>query len=541
LTVAVAVDKSAPQAGHWVCASKHGPRQRGQIFIEGVFAAAYNRDFCGAPLQCNEAGLEPSTLGAGRVACVADGPRRGPVDLLVFRDSMTKDPHAPDDHGPVAEAAETRVPGEPEQRPLIPFPRAAVPEDIDPELLKLPRRIRRPRPVVAAVLLIFTGYVAWMLHRDLRYFLGPHAPTDLGPVRGLDLSTLKDGTYATLHGTPSRPDTAVLSERGSSGVSLVAPFAGTSGTVLVDTGASDRRGDEVFDDAYTGRLRQLDATAFGDEARRYFGAALLPRYLRPQDLVSALVGHASSASDELGAPVDLSPDATVVLTLQIPEDAVLSFDRERFTDADAEALAARLAAGVGGAASAGPAGEATADSITYVVRIPGGLDGDAARGLRAALANYGDAIELGARQVDVTLPLSQVSPDPAGGLVLPGAVAPVAYRLNEAASQPAASAPASQASRATPAASSPASQAIPLARLVPAPAASSARIALTSVARVRILAPETLPADCWILVEGDAPAQYWYLPLVYVLLAAVALFNALALRAGLRARKQGET
>jgi hypothetical protein len=55
-----------------------------------------------------------------------------------------------------------------------------------------------------------------------------------------------------------------------------------------------------------------------------------------------------------------------------------------------------------------------------------------------------------------------------------------------------------------------------------------------SIVRVALWLPPTLPADAMILLEGDAPRVYWYVPGLYALLGLLSLVMVWALVRSLR-------
>ena len=55
-------------------------------------------------------------------------------------------------------------------------------DEVDPELMQLPRRRRRRHPLIAAVVIALGLYVLWFLREDLLYYFQPRQPVDLGEV-----------------------------------------------------------------------------------------------------------------------------------------------------------------------------------------------------------------------------------------------------------------------------------------------------------------------------------------------------------------------
>jgi hypothetical protein len=56
---------------------------------------------------------------------------------------------------------------------------------------------------------------------------------------------------------------------------------------------------------------------------------------------------------------------------------------------------------------------------------------------------------------------------------------------------------------------------------------------LARVARAKLIEPLVIPDDAQVVVESDAPASYWYVPVLYALLLLFLGFNLFALREAL--------
>jgi hypothetical protein len=61
------------------------------------------------------------------------------------------------------------------------------------------------------------------------------------------------------------------------------------------------------------------------------------------------------------------------------------------------------------------------------------------------------------------------------------------------------------------------------------------------VTRVKLIEPLVIPDDAHVLVEGDAPSAYWYVPVMYLFLSVFLIFNLLALREALPWRRSASS
>jgi hypothetical protein len=68
-----------------------------------------------------------------------------------------------------------------------------------------------------------------------------------------------------------------------------------------------------------------------------------------------------------------------------------------------------------------------------------------------------------------------------------------------------------------------------------------AALPLSAVVRAKLIEPLVIPDDASVLIEADTPSTYWYVPVIYVLLAVFLLFNLFALREALPWRSASST
>jgi hypothetical protein len=82
-------------------------------------------------------------------------------------------------------------------------------QDREQRIAELEAKLARPSnvgvtPLVAAVALVFSGYLAWGQRADLEYqFLAPKEPIDLGAEGAYRFDLAQSNRYVQLHGAPS--------------------------------------------------------------------------------------------------------------------------------------------------------------------------------------------------------------------------------------------------------------------------------------------------------------------------------------------------
>jgi hypothetical protein len=237
-------------------------------------------------------------------------------------------------------------------------PPPLVPDDaeIDPELVRLPRRVP-VGPILAASVLGLALLLMWRLRADLAYAGQGDTPVDLGRVE--QPGPLAEGAYATLTGRPDVVAPARLRAAQETGHRL-APFLGSGARLwLEDSPEKDLPADPVADGRWTGRLRRLASTAAAAEVAEHVAtAAPVPRVVYPDRLGAGL-----PAADANGDPLAAAPGAAVAVKLVVPDQSRVVFVQTDDIPDEAAARAALARAGHPGLAPV----EATASSWSFDV------------------------------------------------------------------------------------------------------------------------------------------------------------------------------
>jgi hypothetical protein len=346
------------------------------------------------------------------------------------------------------------------------------------------RRSRHPLITLAGALLaFFLVFYGW---RDLRYALSSGDPLELGNaalVFNNDKATAGlENRYVRVAGTPDRESALELDTKGSWVFSQLFRVLGT--------------GDRLFVHRFEGRLIRIDDLPYADAIRGYFAKHVVATHYFAADVaLKALAARAPGAPlsivDRGGDKASLAADEALAIEVALPDQVQVGLPRSRFpSDVEArEAITSRggdvtLEKGLVKAPAPPSAGAgnllATAPEPpsrwTYVVRFP------AAR-RQAALDELGD--------LDRTVEIRDARET-------------IATHANELTIEDGA-------------------------LVVRAPGALERRYQPGDIAAVHTMAPVVIPADAYLLVEGDRPRAHTSSILIALVLVVFGVFNIVAL------------
>jgi hypothetical protein len=275
-------------------------------------------------------------------------------------------------------------------------------DEIDPELVKI-RRGLPIGPLFAASVLGFAALLMVRLRHEVVFSGRGDTPVDVGRGEG----ALRDDGFVTLTGTLDVRAPARLRGQQDTGRRL-APVLGTAGRLWVNEEGEAISVTPTYDGRYSGWLRRLDDTAYGEGLRAYVAELPpQPRFVFPEALAAGL-----PATDVHGEPVGARADSRVVVRERVLDAAVITVVR---TDGLHDEAAARRALEAAGLA---PAAVGTTDGESWTYEVA--LDPAAARarlreaklwsagvepklasheGTAGALRVEADAVALGERRV----------------------------------------------------------------------------------------------------------------------------------------------
>jgi len=271
----------------------------------------------------------------------------------------------------------------------------AIDPDLDPELVRLKRRVP-VGPILAASVLGLALLLMWRLRAELAYAGQADTPADLGRATGP--GPLVDGSFATLAGRPDAVAPARL--RGAQEVGhRFALFVGTGGRIWLEDAGDSSQVTPATDDRWTGRLRRIDSTPYAGELARYLAAAPpVPRVVH-----AAGLGSRPPAADASGDPLALTPETRVAIQVIVPERARVLFVK---TDDVPDEATARAALGKLGYSVADPI-EKTDASWSWELHVTPDAVNAALRGARlfgAAASPEIETLEGRAAELELSAP-----------------------------------------------------------------------------------------------------------------------------------------
>lgn len=354
-------------------------------------------------------------------------------------------------------------------------------DEVDPELLVLPRPRPRIGPLLALSVLVFCAYFLIRLRSDLVF---AHSGDDPVQVKGADGVLAADlDSYVELTAVPDRAATLRVYASDARDGHRLAPVVGSADRVWLLFGGSHWVEAPAYDEVVRGRVKRLSDLPFRDQLVEQLADRRLPRALDRDAALSALGSGKPSArvGDVAGDPVDLDASTPVtVLERTAGQARVIGFATDRHPD-EKSWRAALEAAGV---LAPGAALETQTDaSWSFLVPAPQGPEPLAARLVGARL--FGARAEA----VDRVHRATWGQLETRGGELVVG---------------------------------------------------GGARLHAASITTILAEGRRTAPESARVIVTTDRPDDYWHVTALYVVLCALALVFAWALWRGLAPTREKE-
>ena len=305
-----------------------------------------------------------------------------------------------------------------------------------------------------------------------------------------------ENRYVRVAGTPDRESALELDTKGSWVFSQLFRVLGTGDRLFVHRLENPLPADRAEADVFEGRLMRIDDLAYADAIRSYFARHVTAtHYFETDAVIKALAGRTGAGPlavvDRGGDRATLSVEEPLAIEVSKPDEVQIGLPRLRFATEDAARAAiverggevvtakglvkAPAQQGAGAATLLASAAEPPA-RWTFVVRFP------AAR-RQSALDQLGDidrTVEIRDARETIATHVGELSGDN-------GAI------------------------------------------VVRAPGAPERRLAAADVAAVHTIAPVVIPADAYLLVEGDRPRDHLSSILIALALLTFGAFNIVAL------------
>ena len=242
--------------------------------------------------------------------------------------------------------------------------------EIDPDLVKLPRRKSTVRPFTALAIVAICTTLTVRLLSDFSFSRQAEEPT---PVATLE-ATADDheNQYIEIEARPDRPQAIRLVPNSKTTGQVLVPVLGSRGKLWILLEASPWNESPRSDEKYRGRLMRMDDLGFDEALRARFKAGeFVPRPIALAEIRKALQTNASVVHDAAGDSLKVSAD-TYVRYKEIAVDTVriLAVSTDPYNDEAGWRLALESA----GILRPGTAAvSSTTDSWTFDVDAPGGL------------------------------------------------------------------------------------------------------------------------------------------------------------------------
>jgi hypothetical protein len=353
-------------------------------------------------------------------------------------------------------------------------------DEIDPELLVLPRPRARIGWLLAVSVIVFCGYFMFRLRGDLVFSRAGDDPTRLRSIAEAAAADPED--HVSVEAVPDRAFLLrVFASEAKDGHRL-APVLGSGDRLWIMFDGSHWDAPAAYDEVYQGRVKRLgDLPFYGDLVEHLATMQRLPRGVKLAALRAALEGSAMWLQDIGGDRIPLASDTAVAVGERVAGQAAVTVFR---TDAQRDESAWRHALEATGLLAPGaPLVDTRQDAWTFQVAAPEGVDAVEARLVAARL--FAARAEPYDRTLRSTWGKLSAS---AAGLTVGGTLVP-----------------------------------------------------WSSITVAAIETPRSAPADARVIITTEAPGDYWYLIPVYLVFAIIALLFGWALVRALRQEPSART
>ena len=212
-------------------------------------------------------------------------------------------------------------------------------DEVDPELVALPRRPRRRRhPLVSLAVLLLSLYLIWFIRTDLLFFAQSRTPVDKGEVHeALSKGTLAPNTYVKLSGAPDRKHALLLEARFGGFESFVRLRRGGN-RVFVQSHRERRSTDKEVTSTHVGQLVRFTDLPYHKALQANFKATMSTAHDLDYAAIKAPLagskgGAATTLTDRKGLPAMLAPDAMVWINVAYPGEWVVQFSKRAYETA----------------------------------------------------------------------------------------------------------------------------------------------------------------------------------------------------------------
>jgi hypothetical protein len=210
------------------------------------------------------------------------------------------------------------------------------PEGDEDEFAHIPPPRPRRSPLLAAAVLLVSGILLYHLRHEIRYALTAAEPVDLGDARALfgEKKEVPVGRHVTVSGQPDRRNALYVEPRGEKVRHTLFRLLGTDNRLFVR--ATDTAERHALADRWSGRIHRFADLPWGAALRDYYAREVRAvRFFDAAALEKAVAaGGPVEVQDRTGRPVSLTPDTEVTLDVRVPARVRIFLSRDLYATAD---------------------------------------------------------------------------------------------------------------------------------------------------------------------------------------------------------------
>lgn len=426
---------------------------------------------------------------------------------------MADDPKKETTEDPEASSVESEEPETEAEAEQAFFDGPRDGDEVDPELMKLPRRKRKRRhPVISLIVIGLAVYLMYFLRQDIGFFLESSQPVVLGDAaEAVKAGKLRHNSYIQLEGPPDRKNALIIESR-IGGFDSFFRLLGSSNRVFVQKHREHRASDEDIGTVHAGQLVRFDSLPYAESLQNYFAKKMTIAHDLSFETTRAALAGKQALKDVKGEAVTLGPDSMIWINVAFANEWVIQFSKHTYATAQLaqQALSKRLEG-----LSIPTMLEDESSKIFW--RFVALAEPDQFPQLRARfkVEMVGGRPRYGVvrRQVSYSARLNQLKVDN-GALVIDAAdpTFPSRYVVKPG----------------TDAGAAPTLTAVKDRR---------PRLPARSILFISTSSPFSVPADAMVLMMDRAPGDNWYFLLLYLVLVAFVGLNVVTLVLRLRSRE----
>jgi hypothetical protein len=212
---------------------------------------------------------------------------------------------------------------------------AAGDSEIDPELVRLPRRRRRRHPLISLAVIGLSLYLMWFVREDLFFLFQPRRPVDLGDGgQALREGKLRPNRHVTLSGAPDRKHSLILEAR-FGGYDSFFRLQECADRVFVQQHRDTRATDEIVTGSNSGQIVRFRSLPYHKSLGAYLSRTMnTPHELDYAEVARAKQGGGSrvaTVKDKSGATLELNPDSLIWINVVYPGEWLIQFSKRFIT------------------------------------------------------------------------------------------------------------------------------------------------------------------------------------------------------------------